>query len=110
MICHCNSCARASGAPAVAWVTFPSERFSFVSGNPTAFHSSPLVTRKFCGSCGTAVTYEHAARASEIDVTTRSLDNPNLFPPTHHSWVGDAPLWNHPVDGLPTFKASKTDS
>ena len=110
MICHCNSCARASGSPAVAWVTFPVERFSFVRGNPTEFHSSPPVTRGFCGSCGTALTYEHAERATEIDVTTRSLDDPNLFPPTHHSWVSDAPLWSRPAGEIPAYKANKADS
>lgn len=41
--------------------------------------------------CGAVLTYEHAARASEVDVTTRRLDNSDLFPPSHHSWVSDAP-------------------
>jgi hypothetical protein len=108
MICHCDSCARASGAPAVAWVTFATQRFRFLRGEPAAFHSSPPVTRRFCGTCGTGLTYAHSARPSEIDVTTRTLDDPERFPPTHHSWIGDAPRWGRPADGLPAFEGSKT--
>ena len=108
MICHCDSCARASGAPAVAWVTFRTQGFRFVRGEPVAFHSSPPVTRRFCGSCGTPLTYVHTARPSEIDVTTRTLDDPEAFAPSHHAWVGDGPSWSRPADGLPTFERSKS--
>jgi hypothetical protein len=109
MACHCDSCARASGAPAVAWVTFAREQVSVVRGAPIAFHSSPPVTRRFCGACGTALFYEHAQRPTEIDVTTRTLDDPDLFPPTHHAWLGDAPAWDRPGDGLPQFERDKQD-
>ncbi len=107
MICHCNSCARAAGAPAVAWVTFSAQGFRFLRGEPVAFHSSAPVTRRFCGSCGTPLTYVHTARPSEIDVTTRTLDDPGAFAPSYHAWVADAPSWNRPADGLPTFERSK---
>ena len=101
MICHCRSCTRAAGSPAVAWVSFRRASFSFTRGEPAKFHSSPPVTRTFCGSCGTPLTYEHRERGSETDVTTSSLDHPERFPPTHHSWVGDGPGWDRFGDGLP---------
>jgi hypothetical protein len=104
MICHCHSCASASGAPAVAWLTFPVGAFAFIHGKPETFRSSPPVVRRFCGSCGTALTYEHATRPSEIDVTTCSLDDPNAFPPTHHAWIADGPRWARPTDGLPAYE------
>ncbi len=107
MICHCHSCARAAGAPAVAWVTFRMQAFSFLRGDPAELHSSPPVTRRFCRSCGTPLTYEHAVRPSEIDVTTRTLDNPDAFPPSHHAWVSDAPSWDRPADGLPVYERDK---
>jgi hypothetical protein len=108
MICHCDSCARASGAPAVAWVTFAAQGFRFVRGEPVAFQSSPPVTRRFCGACGTALTYAHADRRAEIDVTTRTLDDPGRFPPSHHAWIADAPTWGRPADRLPAYEGSKT--
>jgi hypothetical protein len=108
-ICHCRSCARASGAPAVAWVTFARQEVSFVRGQPVAYPSSPPVVRTFCGACGTALTYEHAARAAEVDVTTRTLDDPDLFPPAYHSWMAHAARWDRPGDGLPQFQESESD-
>ncbi len=29
VVCHCESCRRACGAQAVAWVTFPTEQFRY---------------------------------------------------------------------------------
>src|SRR5262245_47550244 len=107
MICHCNSCARAAGASAVAWVTFPAKAFAFLGGEPATLRSSPPVIRRFCPRCGTPLTYENKATPTEIDVTTRSLDDPEAFPPTHHSWVSDAPTWGRPSDGLPAYERSK---
>src|SRR5262245_23290517 len=107
MVCHCNSCGRASGATAVAWVTFPTQAFSILRGNPLSYHSSQSVTRRFCSVCGTALTYQHVGRPSEIDVTTRTLDQPEAFPPSHHSWLGDAPSWDRPGDGLPLHQRDK---
>lgn len=109
MICHCNSCARAAGAPGVAWVTFPKPAFCFTAGDPASFRSSLPVTRRFCRSCGTPLTYEHANRPTEIDVTTRSLDDPELFPPSHHAWLSDAPSWSRAGDALPTYPRGKPD-
>lgn len=80
MICHCNTCCRAAGAPVVAWLTFPKSHFSIVRGVPAEFHSTVPVTRTFCSSCRTSLTYVHGERPSDIDVVTSSLDNPEAFP------------------------------
>ncbi|MEO6026201.1 MAG: GFA family protein [Candidatus Binatia bacterium] len=101
MICHCASCRRAGGAPAVAWVTFAQADMTFVRGTPASFQSSAPATRTFCASCGTPLTYLHAARPTEIDVTTATLDAPHAFPPTHHAWVAEGIPWARPTDGLP---------
>ena len=102
MICHCRSCRRAGGAPAVGWVTFAAGDFALLRGAPVAFHSSPPVTRTFCGTCGTPLTYVHAGRPGEIDVTTATLDAPEAFPPAFHAWVADGIPWAQPTDGRPS--------
>ena len=104
MVCHCRSCRRVAGAPVVAWVTFPSERFEFLRGRASEFRSSEPVRRTFCSACGTPLTYEHRDARGTIDVTTCSLDDPNLFPPTHHSWLSHDLAWVRFGDGLPTFQ------
>ena len=109
MVCHCRTCRRVSGAPVVAWVTFAANRFRFVKGEPASFHSTPPVTRTFCGDCGTALTYAHADSSATLDVTTCTLDDPDAFPPTHHSWLDHDLAWVRFGDGLPTFGEFRND-
>jgi len=106
MICHCRTCRKAAGSPVVAWLTFPRDRFSFVRGVPAEFRSSPSVVRTFCPACGTPLTYVHAERPAEVDVTTCTLDNTDAFPPTHHSWVSHDPGWLRFNDGLPAHSTA----
>lgn len=109
MICHCTTCARSVGSPIVAWVTFPVSSFSWVRGVPSEHHSTTPVTRTFCGTCGTSLTYVHAERPSEIDVVAASLDDPEAFPPTHHSWLSDSVSWIRFGDGLPGYQRNSAN-
>jgi hypothetical protein len=93
----------------VAWLTFPVNHFAFVRGVPAEFHSTPPVTRTFCPTCGTSLTYVHADRPSEIDVTTSTLDRPEAFPPTHHSWMSDSVAWVRIGDDLPAYERSSAE-
>jgi hypothetical protein len=92
-ICHCATCRRASAAPSVAWLTFDRGQVEFLSGNPRAYRSSQGVVRQFCGTCGSQLTYESAGSPTSIDITTASLDNPNLFPPTLEVWMEHKVNW-----------------
>ena len=109
MVCHCRTCRRAAGSPVVAWVTFPDAAFRFVKGAPSQFSSSAPVKRTFCGECGTPLTYRHDDSRQTVDVTACSLDDPNAFPPTHHSWLAHDLAWVRFGDGLPTFREFRND-
>lgn len=106
MVCHCQSCRRVAAAPVVAWVTFPAGGFRFTKGTPKEFHSTAPVLRTFCGDCGTPLTYRHDKHGT-LDITTASLDEPERFPPTHHSWLAHDLRWVKFGDGLPTFPESR---
>ena len=106
-LCHCASCRRAAGAPAVAWVTFPLAAFSFVRGEPARFRSSPPVTRAFCPRCGTPLTYQHDAFAGDVDVTTASFDEPERFPPLDHTWTSERLSWWRPEPHWREFPKSR---
>jgi hypothetical protein len=104
LICHCASCRRAGGAPSVAWLTFDRQAMEFIRGEPRSRRSSPDVVRRFCGVCGTGITYEHAADPDTIDVTTASMDDPTAFPPTREVWVEEKLWWeafNNALDQYP---------
>jgi hypothetical protein len=110
MVCHCRSCRRTAASPVVAWLIFPQTHFRFTRGKPSQFNSSEFVLRTFCPSCGTPLTYKDSEEPSEICVTTCSLDDPEMFPPTYHSWLSHDLAWVRFSDGLPTFRGSRYDS
>jgi|SRR5579862_476336 len=101
--CHCHSCRRATGAPAVPWGTFARAAFRVTRGQLAEFRSSDAVTRGFCAACGSSLTYHNAARAHEIDVTLASLDEPTRLTPQMHVWVDDKLPWVEISDGRPQF-------
>lgn len=105
-ICHCATCRRASAAPSVAWLTFDRAQFEFLSGRPLAYQSSPGVVRRFCGTCGSAISYENAQSPATIDVTTITLDDAALFPPTRELWFDQRVPWQAAHQGLRQYPRS----
>jgi len=99
-ICHCRSCRRASGAPAVGWFVVARAQFKLVSGALTVHQSSTPVQRGFCGKCGTQLTYQHESRLDTIDLTTASLDHPEHFQPTKEIWLSEKLPWVAVNDNL----------
>lgn len=106
-ICHCQTCRRVSGAALVPWVTFARDSFQVTDGEPATLRSSQDVERTFCSKCGTPLSYSSTAFPDEIDVTSCSLDDPNAYPPTHHSWTSDDLRWMQAADALPRYARSK---
>jgi predicted GNAT family N-acyltransferase len=106
VICHCESCRRATGALQVPWFTVARENFSIHRGRPMRRESSPGTWRSHCAGCGTTLTYESPGEvqpAPEIDVTTTSLDDPTVLAPDAHIWTGDDHGWMAATDRLPRY-------
>jgi hypothetical protein len=74
-------------------LTFDRGQVEILSGNPRTYRSSQGVARQFCGACGSQLSYETVESPTTIDITTASLDNPNLFPPTMETWVEQRVSW-----------------
>lgn len=105
--CHCSLCRRASGAPFVAWFTVPLAGFTIVSGKLQSYRSSPKAKRGFCAACGTQVTFAFDALPDRVDVTTCSLDDPNLVPPRDNIYTSTTPSWVKLADGLPSYRDAR---
>ncbi len=105
-LCHCESCRRASGAPAVAWAIFPAAAFAIVAGMPREHRSSLHVTRSFCGTCGTPLTYRSDRRPEVVDVHTATFDDPDAFAPEREIWTGEKVAWSVVNPALPQFARS----
>jgi len=92
-VCHCHTCRRITGAPAVAWAEFPRAGFAFTAGQPRGFQSSAAVVRTFCDRCGSALTYANAHTGDRIEVTTATLDHPETMVPDREVWLEHRLPW-----------------
>ena len=99
--CHCRMCQRNSGAPVVAWVTFPTTDFEWTAGKAAEYLSSAHATRHFCAACGSYLVFSSTNSPEEISVNTASFDTPEAFPPRKHIFVESRIPWFHTDDKLP---------
>ncbi len=107
--CHCRLCQRSSGAPVLAWVSFPADRFAYRNGEPKIFHSSPAGHREFCATCGTQIAYRDAEPAATVDVNLATLDDPEFVKPRCHIWTDSRISWFDTTDRLPRHAESEPD-
>jgi hypothetical protein len=82
LVCHCPDCRRAIGAQSVAWIFLPVEQFVLTAGSPHTYQSSAGVARRFCGRCGTSISWVGESQPGRIDITVGSLDERDRFVPT----------------------------
>ena len=92
-LCHCESCRRASGGPAVGFVDMPAGGFMWTKGEPAFYASSPGVRRGFCPTCGTALTYEGDNLPGEMHVLSATLDDPSTWVPTAAFYNNERIAW-----------------
>ena len=101
--CHCESCRRATSSPMTTWISVPRSAFRFKQGAPRCFNSSPGVTRSFCGTCGSQLTYESERIPDEVHLYAASLINPLNVNPSRHVFVDEQLPWLEIADRLPRF-------
>jgi hypothetical protein len=85
-VCHCRMCQKAVGGPFAALSKVKTASLTWTRGEPARFQSSSAAERNFCAACGTPLTF-HFLEGDAIEVTTGSLDDPWLLPPTKNFGV-----------------------
>lgn len=105
--CHCETCRRATSSPMTTWVSVPLEGFSWQKGATAQFSSSPGVTRRFCGACGSPLSYESTNWPGEIHLYAVSFDDPNMVAPTAHVFHGERLDWFEVHDALPRYETTR---
>lgn len=98
--CHCGDCRRASGAPVSAFVGFKSVDVAFSGAEPSRF-STGMVTRTFCGTCGSPLTYTDARLQDDLYFVIGAMDEPQSYTPTVHAYVSEKLPYLPTDDGLP---------
>jgi len=98
--CHCRTCRQTTGAPVLAYASFPVASFAYTAGSPARYASSDSGHREFCDRCGTQIAFRGNAPAT-VDVNVGALDAPERCAPSRHIWCESALSWLRLVDGLP---------
>jgi hypothetical protein len=106
--CHCRVCQRSSGAPVLAWASFPTDSFGYTQGSPASYRSSPRATREFCANCGTQIVFREDGH-SRVHLNVASLDRPDALSPQYHIWTESRIPWFDTVDSLPRYPDAGPD-
>ncbi len=101
--CHCENCRRAHGAAFVTFAGVPAEQFRWLEGEASlrSWKSPAGSIRRFCGDCGSTLTYEGPKWAGEMHAVVGNIDGELDQPPTRHAFADEAPSWCPITDDLP---------
>jgi hypothetical protein len=108
VICHCATCRRHSGAPALAFVHFPHAAFAWLTGEPRWYRSSQHAERSFCAACGSTLGMREDVLHDRVQVCIGSLDEPQRARIDDHVWTRQQLPWFEIDDALPHFAESST--
>lgn len=107
--CHCRMCQRSSGAPVLAYASFPVASFAYLKGAPKRYQSSTHGHREFCGACGAQIAFRETHNARTVDVNVGTLDDCCDVQPTVHIYCESRVAWFDTDDDLPRFQKSNVD-
>lgn len=110
--CYCEDCRRTSGTTHGTHVGVPTHAVA-LSGNLSSFDkpadSSNVVSRHFCGTCGSAIFSTNSAMDGMTFLRASSLDDPNLVRPQVTVYASRAPEWALIDRSGPVFEGMPTD-
>ncbi|SFU49787.1 Uncharacterized conserved protein [Aliiroseovarius crassostreae] len=101
VVCHCDSCRRATGAASVGFMGLKNGQWRWTGARPARYESSPGVQRFFCPTCGSALGFEGSHYPGQFYALACALADPTLFAPTAHVHHDEILPWASPADDLP---------
>ena len=107
--CHCESYRRTTASPMTTYAGFRPTAVVWQGDVPTAYNSSPGVTRHFCGKCGTPLSFESERFPDEVHLFVANLNDPNTLAPQCHVFTEERISWMHLSDGLPEYSKTSQD-
>ncbi len=102
--CHCESCRRQCSAPMTTYIGAPDGQWRWTGEAPRVYHSSPGVERRFCGTCGTPLTFKSERMSGVMHFYLAAMEDPEAFEPTLHVAHEEKLCWLKIGDDLPTFE------
>ncbi|GBG32318.1 Hypothetical Protein FCC1311_085432 [Hondaea fermentalgiana] len=102
--CHCTSCQKTSGGPAIVFASWPSDRVAGVDKDVlSAYRHSGEFERRFCATCGSLVSGHTPSKPEKTWLIVTILDEPGRTPPAFHQFTTSALPWLRVRDGLHKF-------
>jgi hypothetical protein len=100
--CHCGMCRKAHGAAFSTFIRVDAEGFRYSSGSDDVrtYPSSEPVTRQFCGTCGSNLTFAFAPMPQALWVTAGTMDGDPGVRPEGHIFVASKAPWFEINDSL----------
>lgn len=98
-ICWCRMCQKAFGGPFGALVTVNVVDLTWTRGERAMFQSSDIVSRGFCATCGTPLTFEYSDE--KIDLAVFAFDDPSVVAPMVQLAVESRPVWMEHLADMP---------
>ena|SRR3990170_2276027 len=91
-LCYCHMCQYWSGAPVVAWASFPLSAINYEKGEPSLYRSSERTQRGFCNKCGSTL-FALDDNSKDICMTISVLEDKDEIIPVFESFKESAPKW-----------------
>ncbi len=108
--CHCDSCRRNTSSPGTIFIGVPLARFRFTGAEPQTYASTPGTIRRFCGTCGSPVSFEAERYPDEIHIYAAAMEDPDAYPPECHVHTAEQLAWFETLDDLPRYAHSAEGS
>ena len=100
LICHCESCKRATSSPITAFLGFARQDVTW-SGEINHYESSPGSWRGFCPKCGSRLYFKSDRWPDEVHIHAATLDDPDAYVPDQHVLWEERTPWLESADTLP---------
>ena len=102
--CHCESCRRSTGQPAVTFGNFTADQVAFSGTERKVYHSSPGVERTFCPECGTPLAWEGDSDGVRyVELYIALFEERDELAPQYHILYEERVPWFDIADGLPRY-------
>ena len=93
----------------VTWAGFDKEMVAWLGEPPRSYASSAGVSRGFCPSCGSSLTFEGARWPGELHLLVASFDDPEAVTPTAHVYWREHLSWMVHAHDLPRHDGSSAE-
>lgn len=107
--CHCRDCQQATGGAYLPAVLFRGEHFTLEQGEPKIYDrpcdKGHVMSRAFCGDCGSPVYLINGARPDGRVVYAGSLDDSSWYKPKWDIYAKSAQPWDVMDPDLPKHQA-----